>query len=189
MEEILFVFIPSFLSFLSRSQALLYSSCKLTRLLLKLKENTSRDVRCVAPNDVCVENELHPFFYTTTWLVWHRKIRKPPWTTSAWRHATAIGDWACPRYLGCGRTQGAATPWLAHLAIAFARWASGQAWAPPTVVLGLGCCVKVGFSISSHCAFLFYAFCLRLFAWFSTCIQMLFLQNIFLPIQVELCQQ
>jgi hypothetical protein len=52
------------------------------------------------------------------------------------------------RYLGCGRTQGVAAPWLAHLATAFARWAGSKAWAPPTVVLGPGCHVKLGFSIS-----------------------------------------
>ena len=42
-----------------------------------------------------------------------------------------------------------ATPWLARLATAFARWAGGKAWAPLAVVLGLGCHVKFGVSILS----------------------------------------
>ena len=40
----------------------------------------------------------------------------------------------------------------------------------------------------SCCAFLLYAFYFAPFAWFSTCIQMCVLQNMFSPIQVELCQ-
>jgi len=40
-----------------------------------------------------------------------------------------------------------AAPWLARLATVFARWAGGNAWAPLAVVLGLGCHVKLGFSI------------------------------------------
>jgi len=40
-----------------------------------------------------------------------------------------------------------AAPWLSRLATAFAWWAGGNAWAPLAVVLGLGCHVKLGFSI------------------------------------------
>ena len=60
------------------------------------------------------------------------------------------------REMGLGHTAwGAATPWLAHLAITFARWASGWAWAPPTVVLGpsLACRWALPFILFAHFCF------------------------------------
>ena len=41
-----------------------------------------------------------------------------------------------PLRLGCGRTQGAAAPWLDRLATVFAKWAGGWAWASSSMVLG-----------------------------------------------------
>jgi len=83
-----------------------------------------------------------------------------------------------------------AAPRLARLATVFARWAGGNAWAPLVVVLGLGCHVKLGFSILSlrisKNTFLLSAFffILCIFTRFSV----LICKTYFLEIQVELGQ-
>ena len=66
------------------------------------------------------------------------------------------------RWRGCGHTQGAPKPWWAHLTTAFAWSVPGWAWTLPPLVLGPGCCVKVGFSISHVAHFCFTLSILRL---------------------------
>ena len=105
-------------------------------------------MRCVAPNVVCVEGELHPFFYSGVWSVWRQQNRKPAKTAYAWWHATARGAWAREAAVGVRPHPGCAKPWWAHLTTAFAWSVPGWAWTLPPLVLGPGCCVKVGFSIS-----------------------------------------
>jgi len=114
LEEILLVFIPSLVSFLPRSQALLDSSYYL-QILLKAKKSTRCSVKCKAQNEVCWRRELQPLLVLA--------LGRFSIDTLGNRHELPMDaamqppQQARPRLqcLGCGFTQGVAAPWLARL--------------------------------------------------------------------------
>ena len=57
-------------------------------------------MRCVAPNVVCVENELQPSLYSGVMMVWRWYFWKPPGTTVAWWHATVGEEWGREEAMG-----------------------------------------------------------------------------------------
>jgi hypothetical protein len=137
---------------------------------------------------VCGEGELYLLIYTNPWSVWRRSFWKPPWTDVACCHATAYRRWAWKAVVGvrahpwCGRTR--AVPYR-HWLHAMGCWMGldhPHVGARPRFVDWMGLCIYF------LCIFLHYAFCFAPFALFSTCIWMCVLQNMFLLIQVELCQ-
>jgi hypothetical protein len=91
--------------------------------------------------------------------------------------------------LRCGRTPGVLAPWWPRLTTAFVWSVPRWAWAPSTSVLGPSLACRWAFFSFFDIARICFTLCLIApFAWFSTCIRMCVLQNMFSPIQVELGQ-
>ena len=85
------------------------------------------DMRCVAPNVVCVEGDHYPLFIHASGWFGVDKIgnhQKLP-THAAIQPSEQGGPER--RCRGCRHTQGAGVPWLGLLATAFLQWSAGWA--------------------------------------------------------------
>jgi hypothetical protein len=97
-------------AFLPRRQALQIALAFAHKLILLRLNEYKRGEVCLAPNECVLKNEHLPPIYTRVWSVWRLKIRKPPWTASAWWHATASEKWGQEEavgvqpHVGCART-------------------------------------------------------------------------------------
>jgi hypothetical protein len=165
-------------SFFQGNKLSLLALCFAHKLTLKLK-STSREVRCVAPNDVC--EWAYPFFYSGIRTVWLWKIWKSPKPTTPSIVCTARVRWAwAPRVRA--HTGWPCTP----------SPCSGGIWAepklPPRWCLSPGSCVG-GLLLCFSCApFLNMLSALALsllFLCIFSCFQVCVLQNVFLQKQVE----
>jgi hypothetical protein len=97
-------------AFLPRRQALQVALAFAHKLiLLRLNEYKRGEVR-LAPNECVLKNENLPPIYTRVWSVWHWEIRKPLWTASTWRHATASQKWGQEQAVGVQPHAGCVTP-------------------------------------------------------------------------------